>query len=894
VSGLAAALLGLALHAAPPAAAQWSTGSFPNTPVALAPSDQRGVKTVPAGAGGVVLVWEDSRVSGSFTDVYAQRLDAAGLPLWTADGVAVCTAPNSQLRLTAVPDGSGGIIVGWTDYRNGDADVYAQRVDGTGRVRWSPGGLPVSGGPGEQWDPDAAPDGRGGAFLCWYEARGDSATDLFAQRIDSLGTALWQPGGTPVCRERFSQVWPKAAPDSAGGLLVLWTDLRNADLRIFAQKLDAAGARLWDTSGVEVCGTSEYQYEPLVAHDARGGMIVSWHDFRSALVADIYAQRVGPDGARPWGTEGVLLSGAPEDQYNGALVTDGSGGAIAAWQDRRVSVSFDIYARRVGGDGSPLWSADGMPVCVAPNDQQVPRAAPDGLGGVFLMWADQRGGPNTDLWVQHLGPGGTPSYAPDGVPFSTAANGQSGHDLAFSGAGSVLAGWADGRTGTHLDIYAHRLTRPSGSAAFGLWAGASTASQASVPFYGGLRPGADDGVDSSDAASGPAPVTVVTRLDPGGPVENYRQDIRALTPAIGLRARRWKVDVRTSSPGADVAFHAEEDRIPPAFRPVLYDSTAGVVQDLRAVPVVRYVSPSPAGTPRSFDILLGDSTRPSTAVVSPNGGETLTTGFPVTVRFRSSDSSGVLRHIVYFQESPLAPPQLIDSTGGADTALAWTPPVVTGSGRLVVVAVDSVLNAAADTSDAPFTVTAGDSVARALTPQWNFVSVPLLQTDMTPAGIFADDLGSAPTMFAFRPSTNSYTFPDTLRLGQGYWLLASAPGGVVDAVGTPRTQVVAPTERGWNIIGNPFPVPFLRTALRLTDGSTTRTIEDAAAAGWVRDLLYGFNGTGYVIELSSLAVWNAYWLEVLVPGINVHFDVQLNSSGTAGLLRESVFRERSP
>ena len=61
-------------------------------------------------------------------DIYAQRVNAAGSPQWTADGVALCTAANDQRDPTIVSDGAGGAIVTWDDRRNGGYDIYAQHV----------------------------------------------------------------------------------------------------------------------------------------------------------------------------------------------------------------------------------------------------------------------------------------------------------------------------------------------------------------------------------------------------------------------------------------------------------------------------------------------------------------------------------------------------------------------------------------------------------------------------------------------------------------------------------------------------------------------------------------------------------------------------------------------
>jgi hypothetical protein len=55
-------------------------------------------------------------------------VSALGVPRWTIDGVALCTAASDQIYPTIVSDGGEGAIVTWYDYRDGNADVYAQHV----------------------------------------------------------------------------------------------------------------------------------------------------------------------------------------------------------------------------------------------------------------------------------------------------------------------------------------------------------------------------------------------------------------------------------------------------------------------------------------------------------------------------------------------------------------------------------------------------------------------------------------------------------------------------------------------------------------------------------------------------------------------------------------------
>ena len=63
-------------------------------------------------------------------NIYAQRIDGTGASLWTANGVPICTEKFDQVLAIdgVVSDGSGGAIILWHDERNGNTDLYAQRI----------------------------------------------------------------------------------------------------------------------------------------------------------------------------------------------------------------------------------------------------------------------------------------------------------------------------------------------------------------------------------------------------------------------------------------------------------------------------------------------------------------------------------------------------------------------------------------------------------------------------------------------------------------------------------------------------------------------------------------------------------------------------------------------
>jgi hypothetical protein len=102
------------------------------------------------GQGGAIVVWKEYRDGDPYLDdigdVYAQRIlpDGTRAPGWPTGGLPLCTAPGAQQALVAVPDGYGGALVAWEDYRsqvsspNTASDIYLQRVTGEAALPCAP------------------------------------------------------------------------------------------------------------------------------------------------------------------------------------------------------------------------------------------------------------------------------------------------------------------------------------------------------------------------------------------------------------------------------------------------------------------------------------------------------------------------------------------------------------------------------------------------------------------------------------------------------------------------------------------------------------------------------------------------------------------------------------
>ena len=307
------------------------------------------------GVGGAIVAWQDSRSDAN--DIYAQHVLASGAvdPAWPANGRALCTAPGFQEYPSIVSDGAGGAIVAWYDFRGASVDIYAQHVLASGAVdpAWPANGRALCTAANTQTTPTIASDGAGGAIVTWNDSR-SGASDIYAQHVLASGAVdpAWPTDGRALCTAANSQWYPVIVPDGARGAVVTWYDARGASMDIYAQHVLASGAvdPAWPTDGRALCTAVGAQTGPSMDSDGAGGATVSWTDFRSGS-GDVYAQHVLASGAvdPEWPTDGRALCAAGNSQGNAAIVADGAGGAIAAWEDYRAGSG--IYAQRVGGYG---------------------------------------------------------------------------------------------------------------------------------------------------------------------------------------------------------------------------------------------------------------------------------------------------------------------------------------------------------------------------------------------------------------------------------------------------------------------------------------------------------------------------------------------------------------
>ncbi|MGH1363152.1 MAG: FlgD immunoglobulin-like domain containing protein [Calditrichia bacterium] len=251
---------------------------------------------------------------------------------------------------------------------------------------------PLTNDADDNLNPFIVADGNGQAIAVWDQQKTATGFDLAAQLMEANANIAWDPAGVNVSNDAANQQSPVAVGDGAGGMISAFADDRSGGWQVYAMRMDASGAALWTANGVLVATTALTGPDvPIgIASDGAGGAIIVWELEFSTTDHDVYAQRIDASGNQLWGTEGVVVTSASDDERFPKVIGDGVGGAIVCWEDSRNDTT-DVYANRLDPNGALMWTlAD---TAVSPAGGMIPQLRPsmalDANGNIVFSWSQE-------------------------------------------------------------------------------------------------------------------------------------------------------------------------------------------------------------------------------------------------------------------------------------------------------------------------------------------------------------------------------------------------------------------------------------------------------------------------------------------------------------------------
>lgn len=467
-------IVGLALGASI-AQAQWSSNGATNLTVAGGAGDQ-GVPLVRATQdGGAWISFADNSLGAGYKHMI-QRVTSKGAVVFPGMGIQLDNRTNSATFVFDMEvDGAGNAIVAF-DSNATTAPLAVQKVLPDGTLPWGPTGVSMPNSTGTV-GPQVAALGDGTYVCSWalsnilyfqrinadgtlgvqwtytdtghYQAISDllpgpnagevislwvrgsttnfttSIKGLRLQKWDGSNAQVWNSGapvevmtylsGTPG-RSIQNGYFPPIVSDGAGGAIVAWYEVGNANRQARLQHVLGSGTSRFVADGLPLSTTlytTEYRSSATVAYDASADTYTIGYE-RSNPTQSLWgmaAQHVDAAGNLLWNS-GAGTEIVPFGSFHAASFINAAPGpnhsTIFTWiQYQGNSSPMVINATRMDAGGNFVWTPTTLGVSTTPNTKGRLSAALTSRSGMIIAgWADGASG-SADLQAQNINVFGT-------------------------------------------------------------------------------------------------------------------------------------------------------------------------------------------------------------------------------------------------------------------------------------------------------------------------------------------------------------------------------------------------------------------------------------------------------------------------------------------------------
>ena len=226
------------------------------------------------------------------------------------------------------------------------------------------------------------------------------------------------------------QAVPKLSESPDGGCYISWFDNRSGSYCMYMQKLNSLGEAQWEENGMLISNHPQMTW--LVDYDMTtdqdGNAVVIFADIRSggSNDLDVFAYKIGPDGSFLWGPDGIGLSEPVNSNFEPApkITATSEGNFVAGWV-KSGATEVSCF-QKISADGQIMWGESGIIISGAVGEGiNAPDLAASDDDRVVVFWKNSSGvpwAPTTYLYTQKFDPDGTALWDPSGVRFYDLGN----------------------------------------------------------------------------------------------------------------------------------------------------------------------------------------------------------------------------------------------------------------------------------------------------------------------------------------------------------------------------------------------------------------------------------------------------------------------------------------
>jgi hypothetical protein len=393
-----------------------------------------------------IAVWEDER--NGDVDIFAQKMDFDGDPIGNNFEVSEEDFPKDQLLPCVATTGDSAFVVIWVDEEN--FDIYGRRFGADlsplgGVFQVNSEGIP-------SWAPSLSCGPDGGFVVAWVDI--ESGNNIYAKRFDASGDSLGESFKVNEDEEAMPHISPSISIGQSGNFVIVWEDYRDTTADIYAQRYGSDGNKLGGNLEVSSDSLYEDQYSPSVSLGKSDRFMVTWVDLKSGI-KDVFAVLFSFDGTADTSVFKVDTTTTSDPRENPWVDSDTTGRYMIAWTDYTPSF-VTIYTQRFDSLGQAPESRLTISDAGATGERHDPTLSTNPSGAFVVGWMDKRN-LNYDIYARTIRSDGSPQQGSDFTinDDSSGAN-QKFPKVATKSDGGFMVVWEDLRSG-NSDIYLKRF-----------------------------------------------------------------------------------------------------------------------------------------------------------------------------------------------------------------------------------------------------------------------------------------------------------------------------------------------------------------------------------------------------------------------------------------------------
>ncbi len=332
----------------------------------------------------IIITWEDPRYSKD--NVLARIFDNTGNPL--TNDFRVDQSPDIGSDPSIAVDSDNHVIITWEETRGND-DIFVRIFDSTGNPLTNEYRVDQDLGTNEAGQPVIATDGNNNFIIAWTDYRNGNG-DIFARRFNINGAPLGNEFRIDQDTVLNHAETPKIATDSNNNFIITWMDYRSGHADIFARIFNNNGVPLSDEFRVNQFtdfSPGEEADDPAIATDSNNHIIITWEDPRFG--EDNVFARIFDNTGNPL-TNDFRVDQSPDIGSNPSIAVDSDNHIIITWEETREN--GDIFVRIFDSTGKPLTNEYRVAQDIETDEAAKPVIATDGNNNLVIAWTDYRSG----------------------------------------------------------------------------------------------------------------------------------------------------------------------------------------------------------------------------------------------------------------------------------------------------------------------------------------------------------------------------------------------------------------------------------------------------------------------------------------------------------------------